>query len=63
MTKRTGFRDHRHRSENAGTKFGIKGKNTYLKIAKIRDSVERDALIEKQSPAIKNWLFLVAFKH
>ena len=63
ITKRTGFRDHRHRSENAATKFGSKGKNAYLKIAKIRDSVDRDALIEKQSPEFKKWLFLVDFKH
>ena len=48
VTKRIGFRDHRHRGNSAQHNFGVKGKEAYLKIAKLRDGAKRDAMILKK---------------
>ena len=34
VSNRVGFRDHRHRADNAQLKFGVKGKAAYLRITK-----------------------------
>ena len=63
VTKRIGFRNHRHRGNSAQLKFGVKGKEAYLKIAKSRDGAKRDAMIKKQSLAFQKWLALVPLQH
>ena len=63
VMKRVGFRDHKHRSENAQNKFGLKGKLAYHRIAKSRDVESRDKLIEEQSVDFQTWLSLVGFEH
>ena len=52
-TKRLGFRDHRHRADNAQLKFGVKGKAAYHRIAKARDVQQRNHLISQQSEKFK----------
>ena len=61
--KRVGFRDHKHRSENAQNKFGLKGKLAYHLIAKARDVETREKLIREQSVDFQNWLCMVGVEH
>ena len=63
VTKRHPFRDHKHRGDNAQVKFGVKGRQTYLKIAKCRDKDDRDALIAEQSQKFKDWTCSVPFEY
>ena len=63
VSKRHGFRDHRHRADNAQQKFGIKARQAYMKIAKARDRKRRTELIEEQTQNFQDWVTLVPFTH
>ena len=63
VTKRVGFRDHRHRSEKAQLEFGVKGKEAYHRIGKPKGIQVRDALITEQSTKFKNWISIVLFTY
>ena len=52
---KTGWRDHRHRSENAAKKFNAAAATAYKKIARARSESYRDTLLDAESPAFKKW--------
>ena len=53
--KKQGWRDIRHRSANAATKFGAKAPAAYKRIAKARTVKYRDFLLSKEKEEFRFW--------
>ena len=53
--KKAGWRDVRHRSHYAATKFAAKAAEQYKKIAKARSLEYRDQLLNKESKEFRDW--------